>query len=321
MFRSAILLISFAFWASPQTLTPEAEQKAEKAHETLVQPKPKASATANSLTQQVAGLRPGQSVGGSVRRVNFIDEHLFGRMEKDGVPHAGLASDEEFARRAWLDATGKIPTIHDLTDFMKDNDPGKREKLVDKLVASSDFVDRWAYYFEDLFRAGNRMGFGANLFHYWIREWLTLDRPYSEVVRDLLSQGGKSSHSSPGALYFARDFVKAKDDPEDKDAHDLVNRPDSIDEFTITYSKVFLGINVGCISCHDGRAHLEQVNLFLTSKKRSEVFQQAAFYGKTRMIMNWEDGFQANTEYTVDDVVEEGYPTKAESIVRVPRTG
>jgi hypothetical protein len=321
VFRSAILLISFAFWASPQTLTPEAEQKVEKAHETLVQPKPKASATANSLTQQLAGLRPGQSVGGSVRRVNFIDEHLFGRMEKDGVPHAGLASDEEFARRAWLDATGKIPTIHDLTDFMKDNDPGKREKLVDKLVASSDFVDRWAYYFEDLFRAGNRMGFGANLFHYWIREWLTLDRPYSEVVRDLLSQGGKSSHSSPGALYFARDFVKAKDDPEDKDAHDLVNRPDSIDEFTITYSKVFLGINVGCISCHDGRAHLEQVNLFLTSKKRSEFFQQAAFYGKTRMIMNWEDGFQANTEYTVDDVVEEGYPTKAESIVRVPRTG
>ena len=148
-----------------------------------------------------------------------------------------------------------------------------------------------------------------------------LDRPYSEVVQDLLSQGGKSSHSSPGALYFARDFVKAKDDPEDKDAHDLVNRADSIDEFTITYSKVFLGINVGCISCHDGRAHLEQVNLFLTSKKRSEFFQQAAFYGKTRMIMNWENGFQANTEYTVDDVVEEGYPTKGESIVRVPRTG
>ena len=165
------------------------------------------------------------------------------------------------------------------------------------------------------------MGFGANLFHYWIEEWLRLDRPYSEVVQDLLSQGGKSSHSSPGALYFARDFVKAKDDPEDKDAHDLVNRADSIDEFTITYSKVFLGINVGCISCHDGRAHLEQVNLFLTGKKRSEFFQQAAFYGKTRMIMNWENGFQANTEYTVDDVVEEGYPTKGESIVRVPRTG
>jgi hypothetical protein len=242
-------------------------------------------------------------------------------MEKDGVPHASLAADEEFARRAWLDATGRIPPADALTSFLKDDDPKKRERLVDRLVESQDFVHRWSYYFEDLFRAGNRMGFGANLFHYWIQEWLTLDRPYSEVVRELLTQGGKSSHSSPGALYFARDFVKAKDDPEETDAHDLVNRADSIDEFTITYSKAFLGINVGCISCHDGRAHLEQVNLFLTGKKRSEFFQQAAFYGKTRMIMNWENGFQANTEYTVDDVVEEGYPTKGESIVRVPRTG
>ena len=321
MFRPAIVLACLPLCAFAQAVTPEAEQKIEKAHEGLVKPKTKASTTAEALTRQAAALRPAKSLAGPVRRVNFIDEHIFGRMEKDGVPHAGLASDEEFARRAWLDATGRIPPIHELTAFLNDKDAAKRDKLVDKLVDSSDFVDRWAYYFEDLFRAGNRMGFGANLFHYWIKEWLTLDRPYSEVVRELLSQGGKSSHSSPGALYFARDFVKAKDDPEDKDAHDLVNRADSIDEFTITYSKVFLGVNVGCVSCHDGRGHLEQVNLFLTGKKRSEFFQQAAFYGKTRMIMNWENGFQANTEYTVDDVVEEGYPTKGESIVRVPRTG
>ena len=46
----------------------------------------------------------------------------------------------------------------------------------------------------------------------------------------------------------------------------------------------------------------------------------SSFFGKTRQIMNWEDGYQANTEYTVDDVAS-GYATKAESIVRVPRTG
>ncbi|HYI96352.1 MAG TPA: DUF1549 domain-containing protein [Bryobacteraceae bacterium] len=320
MFRPAILaFLPLALCA--QAVSPEAEQNIEKAHESLLKPKVKASKGAESLTTQTAPLRPAKVLSGPITRKNFIDEHIFGRMEKDRIPHSSLAADEEFARRAWLDATGRIPPVADLTAFLQDKDPNKRDKLVDRLVDSEDFVSRWAYYFEDLFRAGNRMGFGANLFHYWIEEWLRLDRPYSEVVQDLLSQGGKSSHSSPGALYFARDFVKAKDDPEEKDAHDLVNRADSIDEFTITYSKVFLGINIGCISCHDGRSHLEQVNLFLTSKKRSEFFQQAAFYGKTRMIMNWENGFQANTEYTVDDVVEEGYPTKGESIVRVPRTG
>ena len=112
-------------------------------------------------------------------------------------------------------------------------------------------------------------------------------------------------------MYFARDFVKAKDDPDAPDAQDLVNIPDTIDEFTITYAKVFLGVNMACISCHDGAHHLEKVNLFLAGKTREQFFQQAAFYGTTRQIMNWENGYQANTEYTVDDVAA-GYDTKAD---------
>ena len=223
-------------------------------------------------------------------------------------------------RRAYLDAIGRIPTLEETQTFLRDTNPSKRVELIDTLIASEEFVERWSYFFEDLFRAGNRMGYGKNLFHFWIEEWLRLDRPYSDVVTDLLTQGGKSSHSLPGGLYFARDFVKAKDDPDEPDAHDLVNRADAIDEFTITYGKVLLGINFGCISCHDGRNHLEKVNLWLTEHTREQFFQQASFFGRTRMLMNWENGFQANTEYTVDDV-EPGYPTDGESIVRVPRTG
>lgn len=304
-----------------QQATPEAKARMERAHRAAERTEREASRIAGALTERTAGIRPRADAPPlPVVRRNFIDERIFGRIEKDGIPHAPLAGDREFVRRAWLDAVGRIPEIDDLAAFMDDEDPDKRDKLIDRLTASEEFVTRWSYYFEDLFRAGNRMGFGKNLFHYWTEEWLRLDRSYADVVRDLLTQGGKSSHSSPGALYFARDFVKALDDPEEPDAHDLVNRPDSIDEFTITYSKVFLGVNLGCISCHDGRHHLEQVNLFLTEKTRENFFQQAAFFGKTRMLMNWENGFQANTEYTVDDI-EPGYPTKAESIVRVPRWG
>ena len=303
-----------------QTLSPEAIEKAERAHQALEAEQPTASELAEKVTSQAVGLRPGAASSTPIARRNFIDEALFTKIEKDGVPHAGLAPDGEFARRVYLDVIGRIPTLEETLSFERDNDPGKRDKLIDRLVDSSEFVDRWSYYFEDLFRAGNRMGHGKNLFHFWIKEWLQLDRSYADVVADLLSQGGKSSHSLPGGLYFARDFVKAKDDPDEKDAHDLVNRADSIDEFTITYGKVLLGMNFGCISCHDGAGHLEKVNLYLTAKKREDFFRQAAFFGKTRMIMNWEDGFQANTEYTVDDV-EPGYPTEGESIVRVPRSG
>lgn len=303
-----------------QTLSPEAIEKAERAHQALEAEQPTASELAEKVTSQAVGLRPGAASSAPIARRNFIDQALFTKIEEDGVPHAGLAPDGEFARRVYLDVIGRIPTLEETISFERDSDPGKRDKLIDRLVDSGEFVDRWSYYFEDLFRAGNRMGHGKNLFHFWIKEWLRLDRSYADVVADLLSQGGKSSHSLPGGLYFARDFVKAKDDPDEKDAHDLVNRADSIDEFTITYGKVLLGVNFGCISCHDGAGHLEKVNLYLTAKKREDFFRQAAFFGKTRMIMNWEDGFQANTEYTVDDV-EPGYPTEGESIVRVPRSG
>jgi hypothetical protein len=249
-----------------------------------------------------------------------VDQYIFARMRRDHIPHAPLASDQEFARRAWLDATGRIPSTDDLQTFLADKRANKRDLLVDKLTASDAFVDRWAFYFEDLFRAGGRMGAGLNLFHFWIREWLTLDRPYNEVVTDLLTGAGKTSFSVPTGMYYARDFVKAKDDPTAPDAHDLVEQNDTVDEFTITYSKVFLGLNMACISCHDGRRHLEKVNLYLTEKKRADFFNQAAFFGKTHQIMNWENGYQANTEFTVDDKGA-GYDTKAVSIVRVPRRG
>lgn len=317
--RAIACLLLACGMTSGQQLSPQARERMERAHQ--IPHRAPASEVAQELTRQAAEVRPGgAAVKTPVERRNFIDQHIFGRIERDGIPHAGPASDREFARRAYLDATGRIPPVDELLAFLEDTDPEKRDKLVDRLVDSEEFVERWSYYFEDLFRAGNRMGFGKNLFHYWIVEWLRLDRSFADVAKDLLTQGGKSSHSSPGALYFARDFVKAKDDPEEPDALDLVNRADSIDEFTITYSKVLLGMNPGCISCHDGAGHLEKVNVFFSRKTREEFFQQASFFGRTRMVMNWENGFQANTEYTVDDV-EPGYPTTGESIVRVPRMG
>jgi hypothetical protein len=310
--RPATLLLAFA-------ATGFCQDQVDQAHRSIFQPPPSKQKAVGDVTSQLAK-QPAKRTPKKAERKNYIDQHIFGRMERQGVPYAGPAADEEFLRRAYLDATGRIPSPDDALSFAASQNPRKRDELIDRLLDSDAFVDRWTFYFEDLFRAGGRMGSGLNLFHYWVREWLKLDRPYNEVAAELLTGAGKTSFSVPGALYFARDFVKAKDDPEAPDAHDLVNIPDTIDEFTVTYGKVFLGINLACISCHDGKHHLENVNLFLAGKTREQFFQQAAFFGKTRQIMNWENGYQANTEYTVDDVAP-GYDTKAPSIVRVPRTG
>jgi hypothetical protein len=68
-----------------------------------------------------------------------------------------------------LDATGRAPTADEFQSYLASKDPAKREKLIDRLLASDAFVDRWAFCFEDLFRAGGRMGSGLNLFHFWVK--------------------------------------------------------------------------------------------------------------------------------------------------------
>ena len=79
----------------------------EKVHAPLFTPPVVKSKEASALTASYSPAKAGLTQ--PVARANFIDDHVFGRMLRDRVPHAALASDEEFARRAWLDATGRIP--------------------------------------------------------------------------------------------------------------------------------------------------------------------------------------------------------------------
>ncbi len=315
-----LLAVHGAFAQSGPVADPNRAEVVERAHRPLLVPPSSRAKDLSRVTAEVRGPAEQRPQTVKLARRNYIDEHIFGRMAQDRIPHAGLATDGEFVRRAFLDATGRAPSPDDVLSFTASKDPLKHDRLVDRLVDSDDFAGRWTYYFEDLFRAGSMMGSGLNLFHYWLHENLRIDRPYNEIVTELLTGGGKTSFSTPGSQYFGRDVIKAKDDPEAPDAQDLINIQDTVDEFTITYSKIFLGVNLACISCHDGAEHLEKVNLYLTAKTREQFFQQAAFHGNTRQIMNWENGYQANTEYTVDDAGS-GYDTKSKSMIRVPRTG
>src|SRR5207244_3471008 len=103
---------------------------------------------ASRLTEAVAAALPdaGSSTA-PISRKNFIDEHIFGRIERDKIPHAPLAGDEEFLRRAYLDATGLLPTPDQVRSFLSDTNPNKRDKLIDSLIGSEEFTDEWAYHF------------------------------------------------------------------------------------------------------------------------------------------------------------------------------
>src|SRR5437764_12298820 len=87
------------------------QDRIEAAHGKLLSGEDKAK-EASRLTEAVAPALPITAASTApIPRKNFIDDHIFGRMERDKIPHAPLAGDEEFIRRAYLDATGLLPTV------------------------------------------------------------------------------------------------------------------------------------------------------------------------------------------------------------------
>ncbi|MGH9720613.1 MAG: DUF1549 domain-containing protein [Bryobacteraceae bacterium] len=304
--------------AAPARPEAMSQERFAEAHATLFDP-PK-SVEAGAVTERLMPSTRVQAAPSTAPRRNFIDQQIFAKMQRDGVPHAPLASDYEFLRRLSLDLTGRIPPAEQVREFVASNDPDKRNKVIDTLLASEAHVDKWAYFFMDLFRANGKMGRGQDLFHYWMKENLRVDRPYDDAVRDVIASAAKSNHVVAASNVIAREHVQGKPQPDDGEDLGMVQQLDTHDELNVLYAKTFLGINLSCISCHDGKGHLEKVNVWLSRRKRSEFFQNAAFIGKSRYLMYWEHGKPQSGEFLIDDQ-NPGYDTKGPSMIRVPRFG
>ena len=226
------------------------------------------------------GRRPGPRTG-------YIDEFIFGKMQEDGVPHSGLAADAEFARRVHLDLTGRLPEPEALRKFLEDDGSGKRDKLIDQLMATpiigqiekpeTPFLDRWTYFFGDLFRVtSGELGEGRDLFRGYLYLCLLANLPYDQVVKEMVTASARSNWLEGPVNYLARDHV---DDFNDI----LINQEDTYDEIAIHTARVFLGVNLECVACHDGKGHTDKINLSLTRTHREQLWRQGAFFSKLLM--------------------------------------
>lgn len=270
-------------------------------------------AGAAALTEQLAASATGEAMP-PVARKTFIDEAIFGKMEKDSIPHANVASDEEFFRRVHIDLNGRTPHDDELRAFLDDKDSAKRGKLIDRLASNGAYESKFAYFFGDLYKnARNRIGTdGKNAFQKWIKDNIHLDRPYNETVYEMLTASAISNWNVGPASYLARWVVIGANC--DEELHE-----DTADEEAINSVRQFLGVDMSCVSCHDGARHLEKINLYLSQRKRMELWQTAAFFGKTNILRRTEVS-TASDQYSIDDKGP-GYDASAESVVRVPRNG
>src|SRR5436309_702673 len=320
-----ILCLTLAVTAQlPQNPQPQSGQQLdpdrfEAAHGQLLSGEDKGK-EASRLTQAVAASLPDTEASfAPVARKNFVDEHIFGRIERDHIPHAPLAGDEEFLRRVYLDATGNLPALEKIRSFLADTDPNKRDKLIDSLIGSDRFTDQWAYHWDELMRTR------SSTFHTWTKLWLKLDRPYNEVFYDVVTPVTKDQQGFPTALTFYDPIGYVSNrctDWTNADDYKGLVRLDWVDEITSDIGRIFLGVNMDCFSCHNGAGHADSFNLFLGSMKRTDFWQQAAFFGKMRNI-GYSDG-SARSFYggnSLFDDLAPGYNTGNDGPFYTPAEG
>jgi len=306
--------------AAQQQTSPQTQEAIDKAHADMLKSGGDKAAEAGRATEALSRALPrATATPGAIPRKNYIDEQIFGRMERDKIPHAGLASDEEFVRRAYLDATGLLPDPQAVRDFVGSKDPNKRDALVDSLIGNEAFTEQWAWLWADLLQTHNAG------FTYWFKQGLKLDRPYNEMAKEILSAGVmKTPSSNPVWAVTAEPLhVSARAlVATDPDNYHVLNRLDFLDAMSIGFGRTFLGINMDCFSCHDGARHLEPLNLYLTTKKRAEFHAQAAFWGRLNLApSNMTTGNAVLNDRNPGYVTKEDWPYHTAAESRFPRDG
>src|SRR5712692_10284954 len=199
-------------------------------------------------------------------------------MKEIGVTPADLATDQEFLRRVTLDLTGRIPTPQEVLSFLADTSPDKRTAVVDRLLASPQWVDKWTMFFGDLFKNTARntqvniYPQGRDAFYRFLKSSLEQNKPYNQLARELISDTGTNSWNQ-GELGFLVLATTMGGPPQD-----------TTDTATAHISEMFLGIaHMNCILCHDGRRHLDALSLWGSEAKRTQAWGMASFLSHTSM--------------------------------------
>jgi hypothetical protein len=133
---------------------------------------------------------------------NPIDGYIFGKMQTDGVAQAPPSSDPEFLRRIYLDLTGRLPTAEQAQAFLSSTDDNRRTALIDQLLASGAYVDKWTLFYGNIFQVTS--GYynfisiqSRNRFYQYLHEFISSDRSYADVAREMITASGDSYLTGP----------------------------------------------------------------------------------------------------------------------------
>ncbi len=249
----------------------------------------------------------------TVQRKNFIDDHIFGRMATDGIASAPLASDEEYLRRVTLDLTGRIPSQTDVESFLANTSASKRDALVDSLIGTPEFVDKWTMFFGDLFKVNsgatnvNRFIEGRDAFYTFVKDAISTNKPYDQIARELISATGDN-------------FVNGAANWPVGNQIQMGPAQDTYDGQSVNLAGMFMGINaVDCLLCHDGPRHLDEINLWGATQTRQNMWGLSAYFARTRMQRQVLVPMPFLAKYILSDLTTGDYQLNTTTGNRSPR--
>ncbi|MSR42517.1 MAG: DUF1549 domain-containing protein [Pedosphaera sp.] len=199
------------------------------------------------------------------KRNNVVDQHVFAKLAALRLPPSGLCDDTSFLRRASLDTIGTLPTPEEVRSFLADNSADKRTRLIDQLLARSEFADYWTLQFSDLLQNRKERDHdvrgtkGVRSFHSWLRTQIAANRPWNELARDILTASGDSVNR-PQIGYYITTIGEYREVAKSEVA-------DSV-------AQAFLGARIGCARCH---------NHPLEKYTQDDFYHFAAYFGRVNL--------------------------------------
>jgi cytochrome c553 len=190
---------------------------------------------------------------------NPIDAFLLAELQKKGLKQAGPADKRTLIRRVYLDLTGLPPSGDAVEAFVADNAPDAFEKVVDKLLASPQFGERWGRHWLDVARYAESSGktVNVNYPHAWrYRDYViaafNADKPYDQFIKEQLAgdlmPGGDAKVKAERTVATGFLAIGAKNLNEQ---NGLQFELDIADEQIDVTTQAFLGLTVACARCHD----------------------------------------------------------------------
>lgn len=187
--------------------------------------------------------------------INPIDSFILSRLEKNGYEPAPQADKRTIIRRVYFDLIGLPPDVKQIKSFLADNSPAAYEKMVDQLLASPQFGERWARYWLDLVRYAETSGYERdqvkpNIWKYrdWVIESLNSDMPFDRFVIEQLAGDELPDRTEKNVI--ATGFLRLgtwNDEPNDQQEYQY----ERLEDMVHATSSTFLGMTVKCARCHE----------------------------------------------------------------------